>query len=147
MLGKGGFAEVYLGEHIYLNTQAAIKVLSTHLTDNELEQQEKRHGQDDGAFHHCGGVTRLRLAVARGKQLHDKRQDQKKRDAIFQEFVKDNVEKMYYIPYHFPVDWQPYYVAQPWVGGWGWHQPYIEQYPGGAGQILSQYWYDASKKS
>jgi len=73
--------------------------------------------------------------------------DQKKRDAIFQEFVKYNVEKMYYIPYHFPVDWQPYYVAQPWVGGWGWHQPYIEQYPGGAGQILSQYWYDASKKS
>jgi eukaryotic-like serine/threonine-protein kinase len=38
LLGKGGFAEVYLGEHIYLNTQAAIKVLSTHLTDNELEQ-------------------------------------------------------------------------------------------------------------
>jgi WD40 repeat protein len=27
-----------LGEHIYLNTQAAIKVLSTHLADNELEQ-------------------------------------------------------------------------------------------------------------
>lgn len=38
MLGKGGFAEVYLGEHIYLNTQAAIKLLSTHLTDNEPEQ-------------------------------------------------------------------------------------------------------------
>src|SRR3989442_2930327 len=38
MLGKGGFAEVYLGEHIYLTTQAAIKMLSTHLTDNELEQ-------------------------------------------------------------------------------------------------------------
>src|SRR5437764_6157524 len=38
MLGKGGFAEVYLGKHIYLNTQAAIKMLSTHLTDNELEQ-------------------------------------------------------------------------------------------------------------
>ncbi len=26
-LGYGGFAEVYLGKHIYLNTQAAIKVL------------------------------------------------------------------------------------------------------------------------
>ena len=69
------------------------------------------------------------------------------RKAIFWDLQRKASEKMYYIPYHFPVDWQPYYVAQPWVGGFGWHQPYIEQYPGGAGQILSQYWYDASKKS
>ncbi len=34
-LGKGGFAEVYLGEHIHLNTKAAIKVQSTQLTDEE----------------------------------------------------------------------------------------------------------------
>ncbi len=27
LLGQGGFADVYLGEHIYLNTLAAIKVL------------------------------------------------------------------------------------------------------------------------
>jgi len=27
LLGKGGFAEVYLGEHVYLKTQAAIKLL------------------------------------------------------------------------------------------------------------------------
>ena len=27
VLGKGGFAEVYLGEHIYLKTPAAIKPL------------------------------------------------------------------------------------------------------------------------
>ena len=33
-----------------------------------------------------------------------------------------------------------------WVGGWGWWNPYIEQNPNGAGQVLSQYWYDASKK-
>jgi N-acetylglucosamine PTS system EIICBA or EIICB component len=31
LLGKGGFAEVYLGEHIHLTTQAAIKVLLAHL--------------------------------------------------------------------------------------------------------------------
>ena len=73
--------------------------------------------------------------------------DPKKRDAIFQEFAKYDVEKMYYIPYHCPVDFKPYYIGQPWVGGWGWWQPYIEQYPNGAGQILSQYWYDASKKT
>lgn len=35
LLGYGGFAEVYLGEHQYLKTQAAIKVLSTHLSDSE----------------------------------------------------------------------------------------------------------------
>ena len=29
LLGSGGFADVYLGEHVYLNTQAAIKVLQT----------------------------------------------------------------------------------------------------------------------
>jgi peptide/nickel transport system substrate-binding protein len=73
--------------------------------------------------------------------------DNKKREQIFQDFVRYDVEKMYYIPYHFPVDFQPYYVAQPWVGGWGWWQPYIEQYPDGGGQIYSQYWFDAAKKT
>src|SRR5215469_15522520 len=42
LLGQGGFAEVYLGQHVRLNLQAAIKVLHTHLTDQEVEhfQQE-----------------------------------------------------------------------------------------------------------
>src|SRR5215470_14958208 len=34
-LGQGGFAEVYLGQHVRLNLQAAIKVLHTHLTGQE----------------------------------------------------------------------------------------------------------------
>jgi eukaryotic-like serine/threonine-protein kinase len=38
LLGEGGFAEVYLGEHIYLGTQAAIKVLHTQLASEEGEQ-------------------------------------------------------------------------------------------------------------
>jgi serine/threonine protein kinase len=37
LLGRGGFADVYLGEHVYLETQAAIKVLHTQLS---LEDQE-----------------------------------------------------------------------------------------------------------
>ncbi len=37
LLGQGGFAEVYLGEHIYLKTKAAIKVLHTQLAKTELE--------------------------------------------------------------------------------------------------------------
>src|SRR5437667_8775601 len=36
-LGKGGFAEVYLGQHIRLNTQAAVKVLYTHLANEDAE--------------------------------------------------------------------------------------------------------------
>src|SRR5437763_1182436 len=37
LLGQGSFAEVYLGEHIYLKTQAAIKVLQTQLASDEME--------------------------------------------------------------------------------------------------------------
>jgi eukaryotic-like serine/threonine-protein kinase len=37
-LGRGGFAEVYLGKHIYLNTQAAIKVLQVQLSNEALEK-------------------------------------------------------------------------------------------------------------
>lgn len=35
LLGQGGFAEVYLGEHIHLGTQAAIKLLRTQLVSED----------------------------------------------------------------------------------------------------------------
>jgi len=35
LLGRGGFAEVYLGQHVRLNMQAAIKVLHTQLADDD----------------------------------------------------------------------------------------------------------------
>ena len=38
VIGQGGFADVYLAEHIHLNTLAAIKVLQMRLTGNNLEQ-------------------------------------------------------------------------------------------------------------
>ena len=38
MLGRGGFADVYLGEHIYLKTQAAIKVLHAQISQDSMEQ-------------------------------------------------------------------------------------------------------------
>src|SRR6266704_2156260 len=42
LLGQGGYAEVYLGQHLRFNQQAAIKVLHTHLSGKEAEhfQQE-----------------------------------------------------------------------------------------------------------
>lgn len=37
LLGQGGSAEVYLGEHIFLKTLAAIKILPTKLAQSDLE--------------------------------------------------------------------------------------------------------------
>ena len=37
LLGHGGFADVYLGTHVYLNTQAAIKLLHTQLDEEGIE--------------------------------------------------------------------------------------------------------------
>ncbi len=44
LIGQGGFAEVYLGEHLFLDTQTAIKVLHTQLVGQDVEQfrQEAR---------------------------------------------------------------------------------------------------------
>src|SRR2546425_11204278 len=36
LLGQGGFADVYLGEHVHLNTLAAIKVLRTQLVADDI---------------------------------------------------------------------------------------------------------------
>lgn len=43
-LGKGGFAEVYLGKHIRLDMRAAIKILHAHLDGSEIQafQQEAK---------------------------------------------------------------------------------------------------------
>src|SRR6266702_5425538 len=38
LLGQGGFADVYLGEHIHLKTQAAIKLLQVRLVGSSMEQ-------------------------------------------------------------------------------------------------------------
>src|SRR4051812_14275152 len=44
LLGRGGFAEVYLGEHMRLGMQAAVKILHAHLAGNEVAafQEEAR---------------------------------------------------------------------------------------------------------
>ena len=45
-LGRGGFAEVYLGEHIHLKTQVAVKVLLTHLTQEADDALAVRWSRD-----------------------------------------------------------------------------------------------------
>src|SRR5690348_6034053 len=37
LLGSGSYADVYLGEHHYLKTQAAVKVLRARLADSDVE--------------------------------------------------------------------------------------------------------------
>ncbi|HEY4032505.1 MAG TPA: protein kinase [Ktedonobacteraceae bacterium] len=37
LLGTGGFAEVYLGEHVHLHTQVAMKLLHTQIADDDRE--------------------------------------------------------------------------------------------------------------
>jgi predicted ATPase/serine/threonine protein kinase/DNA-binding CsgD family transcriptional regulator len=38
LIGRGSIADVYLGEHLHLNTQVAIKVLHTYVTSENSEQ-------------------------------------------------------------------------------------------------------------
>ncbi len=38
LLGRGSFAEVYLGEHLHLGTQAAIKILHVQFTSEDSER-------------------------------------------------------------------------------------------------------------
>ncbi|HET8841233.1 MAG TPA: hypothetical protein VFN35_07180, partial [Ktedonobacteraceae bacterium] len=39
LLDSGGFADVYLAEHIYLKTLSAVKVLQMQLFDEEQQQR------------------------------------------------------------------------------------------------------------
>jgi serine/threonine protein kinase/Tol biopolymer transport system component len=45
LLGKGSVAQVYLGEHVFLQTQAAIKVFNSSLTPAQLEVFRREAGQ------------------------------------------------------------------------------------------------------
>src|SRR5438876_3453710 len=53
LLGKGSFAEVYLGQHLRFNQQASIKVLHTHLTGTEAEHFQ-REAETIAALAHPG---------------------------------------------------------------------------------------------
>ncbi len=51
LLGQGGFADVYLGEHLYLSSQAAIKVMHTHLAAEEWQSFRKEARLIAGLIH------------------------------------------------------------------------------------------------
>ena len=41
LLDTGGFAEVYLGEHVHIGTQAAIKIVSGRLVPEDVRKFRK----------------------------------------------------------------------------------------------------------
>ena len=65
LLGRGGFAEVYLTQHLRLNTQAAIKVLHTQLADEESDNFQ-REAQTVAALDHPHIVRVLDFDVKEG---------------------------------------------------------------------------------
>lgn len=65
LLGKGGFAEVYLGEHIHLNTEAAIKILSTQLASEDMDAF-RREAHTIARLKHLHIVRLLEFGVEEG---------------------------------------------------------------------------------
>ena len=65
LLGRGGFGDVYLGEHVYLKSQAAIKMLYLQLTD-ENAQQFLQEAQTLARLSHPHIVRILDFAVQEG---------------------------------------------------------------------------------
>lgn len=51
LLGQGGFADVYLGEHLHLNSQAAIKVMHTHLVQEDWASFRREARMIAGLMH------------------------------------------------------------------------------------------------
>ena len=68
LLGQGGFADVYLGKHRYLQSQAALKVLRTRLDDAD-EQKFLAEARILGYLRHPHIVRVLDFAVEQGTIL------------------------------------------------------------------------------
>ncbi len=66
LLGRGGFAEVYLGKHIYLNSPAALKVLHTVLADAD-QTKFIQEAQTLVSLHHPHIVRLLDFSVAESR--------------------------------------------------------------------------------
>jgi serine/threonine protein kinase len=65
LLGEGGFAEVYLGEQVYLDTQVAVKVLTAQLTSDEIERFHAE-AQTSMKLHHPHIVQTLDFGMENG---------------------------------------------------------------------------------
>src|SRR5579859_5469212 len=50
-LGRGGFADVYLGQHLRLGTQAALKILNTHIPQEDTQSFQQEAQTIAGLMH------------------------------------------------------------------------------------------------
>src|SRR5262245_41240173 len=66
LLGKGGFAEVYLGAHLRLGTHAVVKVLYTQLANNEEIQRFEKEAHTIAHLEHPHIVRVLDFDVMDG---------------------------------------------------------------------------------
>ncbi len=66
LLGTGGFAEVYLGEHIHLGTQAAIKLLHTQLASEAEVEKFRQEARTIASLTHPNIVRVLDFDVQDG---------------------------------------------------------------------------------
>jgi eukaryotic-like serine/threonine-protein kinase len=65
LLGQGGFAEVYLGQHVRLKRLAAIKVLHAYLSEKEIDDFQ-REAQIIASLDHPNIVRILDFDVQNG---------------------------------------------------------------------------------
>ena len=65
LLGRGGFADVYLGQHVHLNSYAAVKILHVQLPDEDA-QQFVREAQTLAHLSHPHIVRVLDFAIQDG---------------------------------------------------------------------------------
>src|SRR5262249_15488789 len=66
LLGSGGFAEVYLGVHIHLGTQVAIKLLHTRFATPDELAQFRTEAQTIATLQHPNIVRLLDFGVQDG---------------------------------------------------------------------------------
>ncbi len=69
LLGQGGFAHVYLGEHIYLKTQAAIKILDVKVVSQEDVDKFLQEARTIAELRHLNIIRVLDFAVVEGVPL------------------------------------------------------------------------------
>src|ERR1700737_5477439 len=65
LLGHGGFAEVYLGEHLYLKTSAAIKLLHTEMVRKDAREDFLKEAQTIARLLHPHIVRVMDFGVER----------------------------------------------------------------------------------
>lgn len=63
LLGQGGFAHVYLGEHVYLKTLAAVKVLDVRVVSNEDSERFLQEARTIAELRHPNIIRVLDFAV------------------------------------------------------------------------------------